>query len=149
MWKEFKEFALRGNMLDLAVGLILGVAFGGVVSSLVKDLLMPPIGLLLGKVDFSNLFITLKAGRLAFGHYSTLAAAQQDGAVTINYGAFLTTLINFVLVAFAVFLLVKMINRLRPPVTTTKPCPYCLTKIPLKATRCSACTAEQPAESAN
>ena len=143
MWKEFKEFALRGNMFDLAVGFILGVAFGAVVASLVKDILMPPIGLLLGKVDFSNLFVTLAPGRLA-GPYPTLAAAQQAGAVTLNYGIFLMTLINFLLVTLAVFLLVKLINHVRPPVATMKPCPFCLSKIPAEASRCLYCTADQP-----
>ncbi len=143
MWKEFKTFALRGNMLDLAVGLILGVAFGAVVASLVKDLLMPPIGLLLGRVDFSNLFATMAAGHPA-GPYATLAAAQQAGAVTWNYGLFIMTLINFLAVAFAVFLLVKAINHMRPPQETTKVCPDCLSKIPAQASRCAFCTTEQP-----
>jgi large conductance mechanosensitive channel len=143
MWKEFKEFALHGNMLDLAVGLILGIAFGAVVASLVKDLLMPPIGLLLGKVDFSNLYATIAPGQPA-GPYPTLAAAQQAGAVTLNYGLFLMTLINFFFVALAVFMLVKAMNRLRPPTATQKPCPYCLSKIPSQASRCAFCTAEQP-----
>lgn len=143
MWKDFKEFALRGNMLDLAVGFILGVAFATVVSSLVKDLLMPPIGLLLGKVDFSNLYVTIASGQPA-GPYPTLAAAQQAGAVTLNYGLFLMTLINFFFVAFAVFMLVKVVNRLRPPAESLKPCPYCLSKIPAHASRCAFCTEEQP-----
>lgn len=146
MWKEFKEFALRGNMLDLAVGIVLGIAFGLVVASLVKDILMPPIGLLLGKVDFSNLFATIAPGHPA-GPYPTLAAAQQAGAVTLNYGLFIITLINFLAVAFAVFLIVKGINRMRPPVATMKSCPYCLSKIPSQASRCPFCTAEQPGES--
>ena len=148
MWNEFKTFAMRGNMLDLAVGFILGVAFGAVVASLVKDIVMPPIGLLLGHVDFTNLFATLTPGHTP-GPYPTLAAAQQAGAVTVNYGVFIMTLINFFLVAFAVFLLVKGINRLAPPAVTTKPCPYCLTKIPLPASRCPACTSEQPAAPAS
>jgi len=143
MWKEFKEFALRGNMLDLAVGFIMGVAFGAVVASLVKDLLLPPIGLLLGKVDFSNLYATLTPGHPA-GPYPSLAAAQQAGAVTLNYGLFLMTLINFFFVALAVFLLVKVINHLRPPAVTQKACPYCLSKIPAPASRCLYCTADQP-----
>jgi large conductance mechanosensitive channel len=146
VWKEFKDFALRGNMLDLAVGIILGVAFGAVVASLVKDLLMPPIGLLLGNVDFSNLYVTLATGHPA-GPYPTLAAAQQAGAVTVNYGLFLTTLINFLGVAFAVFLLVKVINRLRPPAEMLKSCSYCRSRIPVPATRCPFCTAEIPRES--
>ena len=145
MWKEFKAFALRGNMLDLAVGLILGIAFGTVVSSLVKDIIMPPIGLLLGKVDFSNLYATIASGHPA-GPYPSLSAAQQAGAVTLNYGLFIMTLINFFFVALAVFMLVKVINRLCPPAATQKPCPYCLSKIPSQASRCAFCTAEQPKE---
>jgi len=145
MWKEFKAFALRGNMLDLAVGLILGIAFGTVVASLVKDIIMPPIGLLLGKVDFSNLYATIASGHPA-GPYPSLAAAQQAGAVTLNYGLFIMTLINFFFVALAVFLLVKMINRLCPPAVIQKACPYCLSKIPSQASRCAFCTAEQPKE---
>ena len=145
MLKEFKEFALRGNVVDLAVGIIIGAAFGKITSSLVKDILMPPIGLLLGNVDFSNLFISLSGQ-----HFDSLAAAQKAGVATINYGVFITTLIDFALVAFAVFLLVKLMNRLQrnakaeeaPAAPTTKDCPRCLTKIPLAATRCPACTSE-------
>lgn len=147
MLKEFKEFAMRGNVLDMAVGIIIGVAFGTIVNSLVADIIMPPIGLLLGKVDFSNLFIVLKSGGTA-GPYASLAAAKSAGAVTFNYGFFINTIINFLIVAFAVFLLVRGINRLRrkkeavPAAPTTKQCPYCLSTIPIKATRCAFCTSE-------
>ncbi len=147
MLKEFKEFAMRGNVIDMAVGFIIGVAFGAIVTSLVFDILMPPIGLLLGNTDFSNLFITLKEGTPA-GPYAALGDAQAAGATTINYGVFLNTLINFVIVAFAVFLLIRGINRLRreeeapPAEPTTRECPYCLSNIPLKATRCPHCTSE-------
>jgi large conductance mechanosensitive channel len=143
MLKEFREFALRGNVVDLAVGIIIGAAFGKIISSLVSDVLMPPLGLLLGNVDFSNLFITLSGPG-----FDTLAAAKAAGAATINYGLFITAVIDFTLVAFAVFLLVKLMNRLQrekkveaaPVAPTTKDCPYCLTPVPLAATRCPACT---------
>jgi large conductance mechanosensitive channel len=140
MWKEFKEFVLRGNVVDLAVGFIMGAAFSNIVSSLVKDVLMPPIGLLLGRVDFANLFINLSGG----GH-RTLAEAQAAGAATINYGAFVNTLIEFLIVAFALFLLIRQVNRLqRQPeaAPTTKECPYCFTEIPMQATRCPHCTSQ-------
>jgi len=139
MLKEFKEFAMRGNVLDMAVRIILGAAFGGIVSSFVKDILMPPIGHLLGHVDFSDLYISLS------GHYDTLAAAKAAGAVTINYGLFLNTIINFLIVAFAIFLLVRQVNRMWPKpaeVETTRDCPKCLSKVPLKASRCAFCTSE-------
>ena len=139
MFKEFKEFAVKGNVMDMAVGIIIGAAFGRIVSSLVNDVVMPPIGLLLGKVDFSNLFVGLSGTA-----YDSLAAAKAAGAPTLNYGLFLNTVLEFVIVAFAVFLVVKQINRLRrepaPAAPTTKECPHCLTAIPLKATRCPACT---------
>jgi large conductance mechanosensitive channel len=147
MLKEFKEFAMRGNVIDMAVGIIIGAAFGAIITSLVSDILMPPIGLLLGNTDFSNLFVTLKEGTPA-GPYAALADAQTAGATTINYGVFLNTLISFVIVAFAVFLLIRGINRLRreeeapPAEPTTRECPYCLSSIPLKATRCPHCTSE-------
>lgn len=147
MLKEFKEFAMRGNVVDMAVGIIIGGAFGTIVKSLVADVIMPPIGLLLGGVDFSDLFITLKEGAQA-GPYATLAAAQEAGAVTISYGLFLNAVISFLIVAFAVFLLVRSINRLKrqeeeaPAEPTTKTCSYCCTDIPIKATRCPHCTSE-------
>jgi large conductance mechanosensitive channel len=146
MFKEFKEFAIKGNVIDMAVGIIIGAAFGTIVNSLVQDVIMPPIGLLLGKVDFSNLFAVLKEGKVA-GPYASVAAAKSAGAVTINFGVFINTIISFVIVAFAVFLLVRTINKLRreespPPVPTTKECAYCFSKIPIKATRCPSCTSE-------
>ena len=151
MFKEFKEFAMRGNAVDMAVGIIIGVAFGAVVKSLVADVITPPIGLLLGNVDFTNLFITLKVGKVA-GPYASLAAAKAAGAVTLNIGLFINAIISFVIVAFAVFLLIKGLNRLQrekeAPPATTKTCPYCASEIPLAATRCPHCTSElspQPA----
>ncbi len=140
MLKEFKEFAMRGNVLDMAVGIVIGAAFGGIVTSFVNDVLMPPIGLLLGKVDFSNLFISLK------GHYDTVAQAKAAGAATLNYGMFMNTVINFLIVAFAVFLLVRQVNRLLPkPAPAPAPpamkeCKFCFSSIPLQATRCPHCT---------
>jgi large conductance mechanosensitive channel len=147
MVKDFKEFVMRGSVVDMAVGIIIGAAFGAVIKSLVADVIMPPIGLLLGNVDFSNLFVTLKAGKVA-GPYISLAAAQAAGAVTLNLGLFINTIVSFVIVAFAVFLLVRGVNQLRqeqegpPAVPTTKECPYCLSEIPLKASRCPHCTSE-------
>ncbi|MEO0114553.1 MAG: large conductance mechanosensitive channel protein MscL [candidate division WOR-3 bacterium] len=147
MFKEFKEFAMRGNVVDMAVGIIMGAAFGAIVNSLVNDVIMPPIGLLLGKLDFSNLFIVLKSG-ITLGPYHSLIAAKNAGAVTFNYGMFINTIVNFVIVAFAVFLLVRNINKLKRekevPLTipTTKDCPYCYSKIPIKATRCPNCTSQ-------
>ena len=136
---EFRSFIMRGNVVDLAVGLIIGAAFGKIVTSLVNDLLMPPLGLILGKVDFSNLFIDLSGKG-----YPSVAAAKDAGAPTINYGVFINNVIDFIIVAFAVFLLVRGINRLHKPAPaaapTTRPCPFCLTAIPLAATRCPACT---------
>jgi large conductance mechanosensitive channel len=146
MLKEFKEFAMRGNVLDLAVGIIIGGAFGTIVKSLVDDVIMPPIGLALGNVDFSDLFLLLKDGTKAAPPYATLAEAQSAGAVTINYGLFINSIITFLIIAFAVFLLVRAANRLRPPepaaVPSTKDCPYCRLAIPLGATRCPQCTSE-------
>jgi large conductance mechanosensitive channel len=138
MFKEFKEFAVKGNVIDMAVGIIIGAAFGKIVSSFVKDILMPPIGLLLGKVDFSGLFVNISGKP-----YETLASAKAAGAATINYGMFLNTVIDFIIVAFAIFLLVRQVNRLkREPEPSSKECPHCLSKIPLKATRCPNCTSE-------
>ena len=145
MFKEFKEFAMRGNVVDMAVGIIIGAAFGTIVKSLVSDVIMPPIGLLLGNVDFENLFAVLKQGATA-GPYAALVDAQAAGAVTINYGVFINTVISFIIVAFAVFLLIRNINRLKrkevPPEPTTKDCPFCYTAIPIKATRCPYCTSQ-------
>jgi large conductance mechanosensitive channel len=145
MLKEFREFAMRGNVVDMAVGIIIGAAFGAIVKSLVDDVIMPPIGLLLGSVDFSNLFITLKQGAAA-GPYATLELAKKAGAVTLSYGAFFNTIVSFVIVAFSVFLLVKGMNKLKrqqeaaPAAPTTKECPHCLFTIPIKATKCAHCT---------
>jgi len=145
MWKEFKEFAMRGNVVDMAVGIIIGAAFGTIVKSLVADVIMPPIGVVLGNVDFSEFFLVIKQGAAA-GPYASLAAAQKAGAVTLNYGQFLNTIISFLIVAFSVFLLIKGMNSLRrkeePAAPTTKECPFCLTTVNLKATRCPACTSE-------
>jgi large conductance mechanosensitive channel len=146
MLKEFKEFAMRGNVVDMAVGIIIGAAFGTIVKSLVSDVIMPPIGLLLGNVDFTNLFAVLKEGATA-GPYAALTDAQAAGAVTINYGVFINTVISFIIVAFAVFLMIKSINQLKrkeeaPAEPTTKDCPYCQTSIPIKATRCPHCTSQ-------
>lgn len=142
MFKEFKEFATRGSMFDMAVGIILGAAFGKVVTSLVNDILMPPIGKLLGHIDFSNFFINLSGT-----HYATLAEAKKAGAAVISYGVFCNTLLEFLIAAFAVFLLVKQINRLRrpapvPPAAPTRECPFCISTVPLKASRCPHCTSE-------
>lgn len=142
MLDEFKAFAMRGNALDMAVGIIIGGAFGKIVSSMVSDILMPPIGLLVGKVDFSSLFINLSGQP-----YPSLTAAKAAGAPTINYGVFLQAVLDFVIVAFAIFLLVKQVNAMirkpeAPPAPTTKPCPYCLSEIPLKATKCAHCASE-------
>jgi large conductance mechanosensitive channel len=147
MLKEFKEFAMRGNVVDMAVGIIIGGAFGTIVKSLVADVMMPPLGLLLGGVDFSDLFFTLKDGTTA-GPYTTLAAAKTAGAVTVSYGLFINAVISFLIVAFAVFLLIKGINQLQrkkeepPAEPTTKECPYCLSSIAIKASRCPHCTSE-------
>jgi large conductance mechanosensitive channel len=141
MLKEFKEFAMRGNVIDMAVGIVIGAAFGRIVSSLVADIIMPPIGLLLGRVDFSNLFINLSRV-----HYDSLADAKKAGVAVISYGIFLNTVIEFLIVAFAIFLLVRQINRFHKPepapAPSTKECPYCASTIPLKAVRCPNCTSE-------
>jgi large conductance mechanosensitive channel len=143
MLKEFREFAVRGNVVDMAVGIIIGAAFGTIVKSLVTDVIMPPIGLLLHKVDFQNLFIVLKEGDKAAGPYTKLSDAIAANAVTINYGVFITTIISFVIVAFAVFLLVRQVNRFKKvEAPTTRDCPHCLSAIPVKAMRCAHCTQE-------
>lgn len=147
MLKEFKEFAMRGNVVDMAVGIIIGGAFGTIVKSLVDDVLMPPIGMLLGGMDFSELFLTIKEGATA-GPYSGLAAAKEAGAVTVNYGLFFNAVVSFLIVAFAVFLLVRTINNLRrkqeapAPAPTTKECAHCFMTIPIKAKRCGHCTSQ-------
>jgi large conductance mechanosensitive channel len=147
MWKEFKEFAMRGNVIDMAVGIIIGAAFGTIVKSLVSDIIMPPIGLLLGNVDFSNLFLTIKEGATA-GPYATVDAAQKAGAVTLNYGVFINTVISFLIVAFSIFIIIKSLNKMKkkqeeaPAQATTKDCPYCFEKISLSAKRCPHCTSQ-------
>jgi len=148
MLKEFKEFAMRGNVVDMAVGIVIGAAFGTIVKSFVDDVLMPPIGLLLGNVDFANLFITLKEGSKAAGPYASLAAAKGAGAVTLNLGVFINTIISFIIIAFAVFMVIKGINRMKrekegpPAEVTTKDCPFCFTAIPIQASRCPHCTSQ-------
>jgi large conductance mechanosensitive channel len=141
MLKEFKEFAMKGNVLDMAVGIIIGAAFGKIITSFVTDILMPPLGLLLGKMDFSGLFVDLSGQ-----HYPTIAAAKAAGAATLNYGIFINAVIDFVIVAFAVFLLVRQVNKLKkqpaPQDPTTKDCPYCASSIPLRASRCPNCTSQ-------
>jgi large conductance mechanosensitive channel len=138
MFKEFREFAVKGNVIDMAVGIIIGAAFGKIVSSFVNDVLMPPIGLLLGRMDFSNLFVNLSGKS-----YDTIASAKAAGAATINYGLFLNSVIDFIIVAFAIFLMIRQVNRLkRQPEPSTKSCPRCFSKIPVKATRCPQCTSE-------
>jgi len=146
MLKEFKDFAMRGNVVDMAVGIIIGAAFGKIVSSFVADIIMPPIGLLMGNVDFSELFINLSDQP-----YASLAAAKEAGAATINYGVFINTVLDFIIVAFAIFIVIKQMNRLKekeeaPAAPATKDCPHCYSSIPIKATRCPSCTSElQPA----
>ena len=141
MFKEFKAFAMRGNVLDMAVGIIIGAAFGRIITSFVSDIIMPPLGLIIGKVDFSSLFLNISGTS-----YPTLAAAKAAGAATINYGVFLNTVLDFLIVAFVIFLLIRQVNRWSKPAPAaepaTKECPYCLTQIALKATRCPACTSE-------
>ncbi|RJX35985.1 MAG: large conductance mechanosensitive channel protein MscL [Desulfarculus sp.] len=149
MWKEFREFAMRGNVVDMAVGIIIGAAFGTIVKSLVSDVIMPPLGLLLGNVDFSSFFIVLKEGN-PLGPYLTLAAAQKAGAVVVAYGAFLNTVISFFIVAFAVFMLIRGMNKLKrkqeAPAAepATRECPFCLSSVPLKASKCAFCTSDLP-----
>jgi large conductance mechanosensitive channel len=144
MLREFKSFAMRGNVLDMAVGIIIGAAFGKIISSFVADVLMPPIGLLLGQVDFSNLFLNISGQPFA-----TLAEAKAAGAATINYGIFINTVLDFLIVAFAIFLLIRRVNRMQQPAPaaapTTKECPFCLSSIAPKATRCAYCTSQMQA----
>ena len=147
MMKEFKDFAMRGNVVDMAVGIIIGAAFGTIVKSLVSDIIMPPIGMALGNVDFANIFSVIKEGAKA-GPYESLAAAQEAGAVTINWGVFINTIISFIIVAFCVFLIIRSINNMKreeeapPAEPTTKDCGFCFSTIPIKATRCPNCTSE-------
>lgn len=153
MLEEFKKFAVKGNMLDMAVGIIIGAAFGTIVQSLVNDVMMPPIGMLLGGVDFTDLFLTLQQGAPA-GPYATLAAAQEAGAVTLNYGLFVNSVVTFLIIAAVVFLLVRTINQIRqkeegpPPPPTDRKCPYCFMMVPLEASRCGHCTSDLTQEPA-
>jgi large conductance mechanosensitive channel len=146
MLKEFKEFAMKGNVLDMAIGIIIGAAFGTIVKSLVSDVIMPPIGLLLGNVDFSSLYILLKDGAKMAGPYASLTDAQAAGAVTLNYGIFINSVVSFLIIAFSVFMVVKSINKLKrkeetpSAAPTTKNCPYCYSVISIQATKCPACT---------
>lgn len=148
VFQEFKTFIMRGNVIDMAVGIIIGGAFTGIVNSMVADVLMPPLGLLMGKVDFSNWFIVIKDGAESAAPYTTLAAAQAAGATTMNIGNFLNTLISFLIVAFCIFVLIKVINKLNTkkeapaPAPTTKECPHCFSAVDLRATKCPHCTAE-------
>jgi large conductance mechanosensitive channel len=146
MLKEFKEFALKGNVMDMAIGIVIGAAFGPIIKSLVDDIIMPPIGLLLGKVDFANMYVLLKQGAAVAAPYASLADAKAAGAVTMNLGLFINYVISFIIVAFVVFLIVKGMNRMRrqsaPAAPTTKDCPHCFTAIPIKATRCPHCTSQ-------
>jgi large conductance mechanosensitive channel len=148
MFKEFKEFAMRGNVVDMAVGIVIGGAFGTIVKSLVDDVLMPPIGLLLGGVDFSDFFVVMKEGAKVAAPYHTLADAKAAGAVTLNLGLFVNSVISFTIMAFALFMLVKVMNKLRmekaaaPAEATTKSCPHCCTDIPIQAKRCPHCTSD-------
>jgi large conductance mechanosensitive channel len=150
MIKEFRDFALKGNVLDMAVGIIIGAAFGTIVKSLVDDVIMPPIGLLIGNVDFSQLFLVLKEGAKIHGPYTTIKDAVSAGAVTLNYGLFVNSVVSFLIVAFSVFLLVKAFQRVKKldkitvPESTTKDCPYCFSKVSKKATKCAYCTSTLP-----
>jgi len=147
MLKEFKEFAMRGNVMDMAIGIIIGVAFGAIIKSLVADIIMPPIGLLLGNMDFSDMYFTLKEGTTA-GPYASLAAAKEAGAVVMSWGVFINTVINFLIVAFVIFMIVRTMNKAKkqeeapPAEPTEKECPQCLSAIPIKATRCAHCTSD-------
>ncbi|MEN6616844.1 MAG: large-conductance mechanosensitive channel protein MscL [Syntrophorhabdus sp.] len=145
MGKDFRDFIMRGNVVDMAVGIIIGAAFVAIVKSLVDDIIMPPIGLLLGNIDFSNFFVVLKSGKIP-GPYETVAQAKAAGAVTINYGFFINNIISFLIVAFSVFMLIRTVTKLKkepaPAEVTTKECPFCLSTIPVKAVKCAHCTAE-------
>jgi large conductance mechanosensitive channel len=147
MFKEFKEFVMKGNVLDMAVGIVIGAAFGAIITSFVGDVIMPPIGLLLGNVDFSSLFVVLKEGKIP-APYVTLAEAKAAGAVTMNYGLFFNTIISFLIIAFAIFMVVRSVNRMKkeeqapPPAPATKDCPFCLSAVPIKAVKCGHCTSE-------
>lgn len=147
MFKEFKEFVMKGNVLDMAVGIVIGAAFGAIITSFVSDVIMPPIGLLLGNVDFSSLFVVLKEGKIP-APYITLAEAKAAGAVTMNYGLFFNTIISFLIIAFAIFMVVRSVNRMKreeqapPPAPATKDCPFCLSAVPIKAVKCGHCTSE-------
>lgn len=149
--REFKEFAMRGNMVDMAVGIIIGAAFGSIVKSLVDDVIMPPIGMLLGGVDFSQLFLVIKSGTPPPPYFS-VAAAKQAGAVTINYGLFINSMVSFLIIAFSVFMIIKLMNTVtakldrsaKADAPTTRDCPFCLSTVPLRATRCPHCTSELP-----
>jgi large conductance mechanosensitive channel len=146
MWQEFKAFVMRGNVMDLAVGVVIGAAFGAVVKSLVDDVIMPPIGILTGGVDFSDKFLLLKPGAEVAPPYATIAAAKDAGAVTLNYGLFINTIITFLIIALAIFMVVRAINRIyrqpAPPTPDTRPCPYCTMTVSLSATRCPHCTSQ-------
>jgi large conductance mechanosensitive channel len=147
MWKDFRAFIMRGNVIDLAIGVIIGIAFGAVVKSLVDDVIMPPVGLATGGIDFSNKFIVLKDGAAAAAPYASVAAAKAAGATTLNYGIFVNNVVSFLIIGFCAFLLVRGVNRLMHPQGTpespkTKPCPYCTMEIPLAATRCPECTSQ-------
>ena len=147
MMKEFRDFIMRGNVLDLAVGVIIGGAFGAIVTSLVNDVIMPPIGLLLGSVDFKDLFVVLKEGAKAAGPYASLTAAKEAGAVTLNYGAFVNTIVSFLIVGWSIFMVIKAANRMRAPAPApappaTKACPFCCSAIAIPATRCPHCTSD-------
>jgi large conductance mechanosensitive channel len=150
VFKEFKKFAMRGNVMDMAIGIIIGAAFGAIVGSFVADVLMPPLGVLLGNADFSNMFVVLKDGAAAAAPYASLAEAKEAGAVTLNYGMFINTIINFLIIAIAVFIVVRALNKMKtkeePAAPTTKDCPYCFYKLALNATRCAFCTSELPKE---
>jgi len=146
MWKEFKEFAIKGNVMDMAIGIVIGAAFGTIVKSFVADVIMPPIGLLLGGVDFTNMYTVLKEGAEVAAPYASLADAQAAGAVTMNIGLFINTIISFLIIAFAIFLVIKNVNKMKreepapePAEPTTKECPHCLSEIPIKAIKCAFC----------